>query len=217
MRAIEPQTRTTEEITAGIIEALDGSPAIEEYVRALVKAARSRLLKHFGPFPGNQKANAKIARRLLKWIDEGEKLLNEPSKGGGATFEIFFGLRQSTSDSVERLETAARQARARYKDHLDRLESLRQRCEWIIQAKIGEHGNAGYLQTSAAIVARYLCEKAGKPLAWSSRNSTYRVVAGYFYEVMTGKRDHELERACKFTAEQVLKNSEKITSLFSEV
>jgi len=190
MRAIEPLTLTTDGIATEISQALDGGPKIEGDIRALIDVAR--FLKDFGPFTGNQKANTKAARRLFKWIDEGEKLLNELPKGS-ALLEMLFGPRQNAPvNSPEHLEAVVRQARAHYEDFLNRLESLRRRSEWLIQAKIGEHGSAGYLQERAAIAARHLCEKAGKPLAWSSPASAYRKVASYLYEAMTGERDCEL-------------------------
>jgi hypothetical protein len=195
MRAIKPQTRPTAEIVADIIKALDGGAAIEEHVQAHVKTVRSRVLKDFGPFEGNQRANEEFARRMIKWIDDGRKL-KFPKHG--VVLEILFGPKQSAPvNSPERLHAVAQQAEANYKDLADRMDVLRQRCEFIIQAEVGEHGLAGNLQKSAASTARSLCEKVGKPLAWSSPTSAYRKVASYFYELMTGEYDRQLKSACK--------------------
>jgi hypothetical protein len=227
VRAIEPQSRTTDEIVADIIKVIDGGPAIEEYVRALVGACR--FLKDFGPFEGNRKANEEFAHDMIKWIDDGRKL-KFPKHG--MVFEILFGPKQDASDnSPERLHAVAQQAEANYKDLSDRMQVLRQRRELIIEREVGVHGSVGYLQVSAAIGARGLCEKVGAPLAWSSSTSTYRMVAGHLYEAMgqnvcsvmrasssadfgktfarSSRRadretDRALERACKFIAERPL-------------
>jgi hypothetical protein len=202
MRPIEPLGRTADEVVAEIVQALEAGSAIETQVRSLIDA--SRFLKSFGPLVGNRKANAKFARVILKWINDGEKLLAEfphDPKEGSAMLELLFGPKQTMPvNSPERLEALIRQAGDNYEEFSARLQSLRQRCEWIIRERVGEHGSAGYLQERAAIAARYLCEKAGKPLAWSSPTSAFRKVASFFYEVMTGQADCEMERACELIA-----------------
>jgi hypothetical protein len=80
VRAIEPQSRTTDEIVADIIKVIDGGPAIEEYVRALVGACR--FLKDFGPFEGNRKANEEFAHDMIKWIDDRQKAKISQARNG---------------------------------------------------------------------------------------------------------------------------------------
>jgi hypothetical protein len=199
MRApAEIQIRTTEEIIADIAVELGADPATRANIRSMVKVVRD--LKNLSPMVGNSRANVKFAKRVLKQIDELEKLFAKPPDG--AVLEMLFASKQSLQSlpvdpSVERAEAVAWEARAWRQDWLI---SLRSRCEWIIAEKIGESGNVGNKQRKAAIAARGLCKMAGKPLAWSSPTSAYRKVASLLYEAMTGEVD-QLERACEWVAE----------------
>jgi hypothetical protein len=147
---------------------------------------------------GNQRRNAQYAKRVLKQIDELEKLFANPPDG--AVLEILFAPRQTAPvNSLERFEAVAWEAKAWRQDWLI---SLRSRCEWIIADRIGESGKVGSKQRKAAIVAKNLCQKAGKPLAWSSSTSAYRLVASYFYEAMTGEQGRDMERECEWALRQ---------------
>jgi len=193
MRApVKSPTRTTEEIVAEIAAELGDGSAIKENIRLMVQAVRD--LKDLPAMIGNRRRNAQYARRVLKWIDEGEKLFSAPPDG--AILEMLFVSRQADPvDSVERLESLEWEARTRRQDWLI---SLRSRCEGIIAAEIGESGSTGQLQRKAAIAARGLCRMAGKPLEWSSLTSAYRRTASLLFEAMTGEYDRELERACEW-------------------
>jgi hypothetical protein len=194
MRAIEPSTRTTDEIVADLAEVLGDDPAIKANIRTMVKVVRD--LKDLSPMVGNRRANAQYARKVLKWINEGEKLFENPPDG--AMLEKLFASRQTAPvNSLERLEAVAWEARAWRQDWLI---SLRSRCEWIIADKIGEPATVGNKQRKAAIAARGLCKMASKPLAWSSPTSAYRRTAGLLFEAMTGEYDRELEYACEWAA-----------------
>jgi len=195
MRApAETPNRTTEEIVADIAVELGDDPAIKANIRSMVKVVRD--LKDLSPMVGNQRRNAKYAKRVLKQIDELEKLFANPPDG--AMLEMLFASKQTAPvNSPERLKAVAWEARAWREDWLG---SLRTRCEWIIADKIGDSGNVGNKQRKAAIAARGLCKMAGKPLAWSSPTSAYRKVASLLYEAMTGEVD-QLERACEWVAE----------------
>ena len=199
MRApAEIQIRTTEEIVADIAVELGADPATRANIRSMVKVVRD--LKDLSPMVGNQRRNAQYARKVLKRINELEKLFEDPPDG--AVLEMLFASRQSlqslpANPSVERLEAVAWEARAWRQDWLI---SLRSRCEWIIADRIGDSGNVGNKQRKAAIAARGLCKMAGKPLAWSSPTSAYRKVASLLYEAMTGEVD-QLERACEWAVQ----------------
>ena len=189
-------THTTDEIVRYIVAALDGGSEIETTARELVRVARD--LKDRSPMVGNQRRNAQYAKRVLKQIDELEKLFANPPDG--AVLEILFAPRQTAPvNSLERFEAVAWEAKAWRQDWLI---SLRSRCEWIIADRIGESGKVGSKQRKAAIVAKNLCQKAGKPLAWSSSTSAYRLVASYFYEAMTGEQGRDMERECEWALRQ---------------
>ena len=195
MRApAETPNRTTEEIVADIAVELGDDPAIKANIRSMVKVVRD--LKDLSPMVGNQRRNAKYAKRVLKQIDELEKLFANPPDG--AMLEMLFASKQTAPvNSPERLEAVAWEARAWRQDWLI---SLRSRCEWIIADKIGEPATVGNKQRKAAIAARGLCKMASKPLAWSSPTSAYRRTAGLLFEAMTGEYDRELEYACEWAA-----------------
>jgi len=179
-----------------IVAALDGGSEIETTARELVRVARD--LKDRSPMVGNQRRNAQYAKRVLKQIDELEKLFANPPDG--AVLEILFAPRQTAPvNSLERFEAVAWEAKAWRQDWLI---SLRSRCEWIVADRIGESGKVGSKQRKAAIVAKNLCQKAGKPLAWSSSTSAYRLVASYFYEAMTGEQGRDMERECEWVLRQ---------------
>jgi hypothetical protein len=182
--------RSVDEIVGDIAGELGGE-GIEDHARALIGAAP--FIKNAGPATGNRRANAELAGDLLKWIARGEKLF-ERLKGGDL---IMFFAPPGPIVMPEDLERAVRQAAARRDLWLD---ALRTRCEWIIQQQIGEHGHTDHMQRAAAIAAAHLCRKAGKPTAWASSTSTFRMVASLVFEAMTGQRDVELERACEFAA-----------------
>jgi hypothetical protein len=196
MRTIDRLRRAPEEIVADIIEELGVGPAIKGNVDSL--AGWMLRIRDAGTFEGNRKTNTEFARRMIKWIDAGR---NIKFPKDGVLLEILFGPR-GRIDTVERIEATVRQAEANYKDLTDRMEVLRQRCHFIVQAGVGSHGHAVPLQRSAVIAAKGLCETAGVPLVWTDPDTTCRRVASYFYELATGERDHELERARKWIAKQ---------------
>jgi hypothetical protein len=197
MRRIERLRRAPEEIVADIVEELGVGPAIKVGVDAL--AGAMLLIKRLGTFEGNRKANTKFARRMIRWIEEGR---NIKFPKDGMLLEFLFGPQGPIDDSPERFEVATRQAEENYKDLSDRMEVLRRRCELIVQIGVGTHGRAEPLQRSAVIAAKGLCEMAGVPLVWTDPDTKCRRVVSFFYELATGERDHELERARKWIAKQ---------------
>jgi len=114
MRApAEIQIRTTEEIIADIAVELGADPATRANIRSMVKVVRD--LKNLSPMVGNSRANVKFAKRVLKQIDELEKLFAKPPDG--AVLEMLFASKQSLQSlpvdpSVERAEAVAWEARA---------------------------------------------------------------------------------------------------------
>jgi hypothetical protein len=151
------------------------------------------IIDRLGSFEGNRKANAKFARRMIRWIEEGR---NIKFPKDGLLLEFLFGPR-GPIDSPERFEAVKQQAEANYKDLSDRMEVLRLRCQLIIQTGVGSDARVEHLQRSAVVAAIQLCKMAGVPLAWTNPRSVCRQVGCYFYEWATRERDHDLKRAWK--------------------
>jgi hypothetical protein len=207
MKSMERLTRTIEEIVADIAKKLGaGEAESEAYIRDFIQAVVP--LKEYSAMIGNRQANEKYARRILKWIDDGDNLLAEVPESH--LLPLLFGHKQNAPvNTPERLESLIRQAKTEFTGFADSLAMVRSRCEFIIQAKVGEHGNAGHVQDRAAIGAISLCEKFGQPLAWSSLTSAYRTVASCIYEAMTGEYDRDMERACESMAARRRTQTEK--------
>ena len=196
MRAVDRLARTRDEIEDDIIQALGVDSVTKENVRAL--AGAMPIIKRLGSFEGNRKANAKFAQRMIRWIEEGR---NIKFPKDGLLLEFLFGPR-GPIDSPERFEAVKRQAEANYKDLSDRMEVLRLRCQRIIQTGIGSDARVEHLQRSAVVAAIGLCKIAGVPLVWTNPRSVCRQVGCYFYELATGERDHDLDRAWKEIAKR---------------
>jgi hypothetical protein len=207
MRAIEPLTRTTDEIVREIVQTLQSDQVIEPVVRLLVDGLRQ--LHKYGPLSGYRKDNREFARKIKRWSEDGEKIFAKLPENFNVHM-LFAPEDCGPLNTPERIEAMARQAEAGYGILKHWLTTLKFRCEWVIRSKIGEHRHAGYQQERVAVAARELCEKAGKPLAWSSPTSAYRIVAGLLYETMTGEQGRDMERACEFIAGRQIIQTEKV-------
>lgn len=201
MKAIDPLIRTTDEIVADIIRALDAAAAIKPTVLLAIDGLRQ--LSKYPPLTGYRKDNERFAQRLKKWADDGNRLFADAPKDFNLHM-LFAPENCGPLNSREGIEAMARQAAAGYAALTGWLAHLRSKCDWIIQNKIGEHRHAGINQERVAIAARELCERVGKPLAYSSPTSAYRIVAGLLYEAMTGEQGRDMERACEFIAQTTI-------------
>ena len=85
------EIRTTEEFVAAIADELGDDPTLKAHIGTMVKVVRD--LKDLPPMIGNRRRNAKYARKVLKWINEGEKLFEDPPEG--AMLEMLFASRQT--------------------------------------------------------------------------------------------------------------------------
>jgi hypothetical protein len=150
--------------------------------------------------PGLRKQNKKYAEEVIEWIKTGERLLTPRRDTVRPSY--FF------SDWNELL--LQKNALVRMRSLKKIFDDMRRQCEWIIEQKIGEHGNAGQEQVRAAWAAVDLMERHGLPLAYSSENSAYRTVARLLFEAMTGrtsKNGADIARACKSV---VLEHNEEL-------
>lgn len=188
--------RARDEITNGILKAIRdaGAEASEREVNLLVEAVREQGQKP--PLNGYRKANGEYAKKLNKWLEDGERLV----KAHPDNFNFHFVF-SPTPTAGESMPSLMHRAEERYDFFLAILVQMRRQCEWIIENKFGEHGHAGYQQERAATAARELMERHRLPLAYSSPTSTYRSVARLFYQAMMGEADGEdIERACEVVA-----------------
>jgi hypothetical protein len=172
--------RSNEEIARDIIaEIEDAGGAIKvtgpEMCGLLKQAAE---MARQPRFPGYRKENAKHAAQMLKWIEEGEKLL-------GAAPDLFVRLYKPLDAMTSNLGY------------------MRSLCEFIIREKPGEHGGSGRHQWIAAAAARALLTYYKLPIVYSSANSRFRAVARLYYEAIADrplKDDEDIERACRAVA-----------------
>ena len=190
MRAIEPTKRSDTEIVADIVREC-GDASVEKQVSILIYGLR--VLKSSAPLVGYRRENQQYLAAVRKQIDKLEKTLRAAPEA--FKFSILFA-----SDESATLDTMFQEAEARWEYLSGEMARLRARCDKFIELGLGEHRSAGYQQERAAIAARELVERSSKPLAWSSPTSAYRVVAGLFYEAMTGEQGRDMERACEAMA-----------------
>lgn len=194
------KARTAIDIAKEIIsEIRKVSPAIDESETDVCYIIMGlRRLSPLAPFKGYRRENTNYAAKLIEWIKEGQALLaNAAASSQGVLPGIFF------IDVPELGENRA-------SHFAGILDAMRLRCEWVVQTKIGVHGNSGYQQERAAIIARGLMEKHGLPLAYSSPTSTYRKVARMFLEAMTEHASasaEDIERACEVVAKLPMMSS----------
>jgi hypothetical protein len=158
--------------------------------------------------PSNRKQSEDYAKRLLKWIDEGENLFSHPP----AQFNwltLFAPGQRGQRDAAEaikqknwgRVWALSKKADSRWDALRAEWAELRISCEWVIDNRVGQHGGAGYQQERAAIASRVLMRRCGLPIIVDREaNSTYCRAASVFYEEMTGQQEKDLRRACEAVA-----------------
>jgi hypothetical protein len=189
---------TQDEIVGFIMAALETNDAtVREQVVALLGQVGALDPDH--PTIGNRKINEEYARKLRKWVDDGERLLRSLPESFDVS--LLFAPETGPPRSPEHVEVMDQQTTANYQRLRTALATLHDRCSLIIRSHIGEHGSAGWRQDQAARAARELSTFAGQPLAWSSPTSAYRKITSYFYEAMTGLSGEDMERACRRNAD----------------
>ena len=199
--AITRSTETRTDLILDIVERRDDS-AIRDFVDVVMKSVRNDA----GRTPSNQKKNLDYAAKVIRWIDEGTKLLSHPPEGFNE-FTLFapedreflpwLKATRGWATVYEALQNADKRW-DKLRAQLDvQLSMLRDRCKWISKHKFGEHGGASYQQERAARAALMVVLKCGIAATYSNTNSIYCRVAAVFYEELTGKVDKEIRRACE--------------------
>jgi hypothetical protein len=221
------ERRSTAEIARDIMSALqEATSAVlvtEVEVREMIDRLRSRAQKP--PRLGYKTDNKKYAKKVIKWINEGQKLYASRPPGlpdllswpgpfvptGRFEHADFYkeagpyhtGV-ANTLEEAERLNVEPAPPLISGLEHVfSILGGVRQECERIINTKQGVHHNAGARQCHAAFEAQSLALKHKLTLAYSSPTSAYRTIARLFFEAIAERplnNGEDIERACEIVA-----------------
>jgi hypothetical protein len=221
------ERRSTEEIARDIMSALQKATSAvlvtEVEVRDMIDHLRSRAQKP--PRFGYQTDNEEYAKKVIKWINEGQKLYTSrppglPDLGSWpgpfvpTGFEhadlyleeeaaIYTGV-ANTLEEAERLRVEPTPQLISPLEHVfSILGGVRQECERIFNTKQGVHRNARRPQYHAAFEAHSLTLKHKLKLAYASPTSAYRTIARLFFEAIAEcplNNGEDIERACETVA-----------------
>jgi hypothetical protein len=98
-------------------------------------------------------------------------------------------------EDSETLDTMTEEAEAELAKFTGLLEKLHARCDTNIVAKPGVHGNSGFRERRAAVEARLLLERYGKPVTLSE-TSLFNEIAGLLFQA-AGGFEKDMKRACE--------------------
>jgi hypothetical protein len=215
----DSKNRNTE-IFSAILEAIGAKAGDdrEEYAQYVINSAifiANAASAHRGwePRLGFRSDNVESAEKLRRWIDAG---IGSDGEGGliGQANSMLLWMERGGDFKPKELEslfhgaTLIFQAVERRNTFLGALKELRERCDQIIKHEPGEHKSAGYVQRNAATLSRRLMELCGLELIYTNPTSVYCRVASLLFEVLTGLRDQDLERACETVARQPAADTE---------
>jgi hypothetical protein len=220
------ERRSTEEIARDIMSALQKATSAvlvtKVEVREMIDRLRSRAQKP--PRLGYQTDNEKYAKKVIKWINEGQKLyasrppglpdlLSWPGPFVPTEFEYADLMEEAgpyqtgvakTLEEAERLNVEPAPEVISGLGHVfSILGAVRQECERIINTKQGVHHNARSRQYHAAFEAQSLALKHKLKLAYASPTSAYRTIARLFFEAIAERplnNGEDIERACEIVA-----------------
>jgi len=192
--------RSTEEIAAEIVREIrkENVRVDEARIHNMVDKLTSPSIRDFKC--GNRKQNKKYAEDIIKWIEDGEKLLaGRPEAFHPAS---LFRERPILPDQPLIVTGFAGELARFLKDIL---AHMRQQAKSIIDIRFGAHGNSGQDQKLAAEVAAIFMAEHGLPATYSSENSVYCKVARLCFEAITGRSSEngeDIRRACTVIAQQ---------------
>lgn len=98
-------------------------------------------------------------------------------------------------EESETIDTMAEEALAQLEAFTATLVRLRTRCVRNAAAKPGMHGNSGFRERQAAVEARLLLERYGKPVTLSE-TSLFNEIAGLLFQAAGGP-EKDMKRACE--------------------
>jgi hypothetical protein len=192
-----PSTRDTDKIVSDILseygirssKRTGFDQVIEAEIRGWIKALRD---KQGDPSFGYWSDNERWARRLQKWVKDGEDLFIQMPK----SFRLLLFLgewKELFDDTDQRVVGRSRRI-------LKLLGWFARRCDFILKTEAGASGHEKLQKRRAAMAARFFAERCGIPLAYSSDNKPYRGAASLFYEAMTGVYGEDLRYQCEEVA-----------------
>ena len=190
------QEEIVREIVGVIKKELPTAAVDETYIRDEI----DRLRTPCNPRGEYRKQNANYAKDVMKWIDDGLKLL----AGRADAFPPALLFRQEqTKESIIPIYKEYGMVitdRQQLRSLKDVLAGMREECDRIIEMKVGAHGNLGHEQHRAAWASGDLMDQHGLGWAYSSESSPFCTVARLLFEAMTGRYDEDIARACRFVA-----------------
>jgi hypothetical protein len=203
MRA--PKKSRLDEVVHEIVEEIhsdpDGRFSTEIVVRAAIKALREldREFPHRGasvrmPIRGKKQENVEDFKTLLEKIKSLQKALKKLS--APAWILLFSGESDVHSHKFPSPELQQLIER-RLRPVTGILNYMRDRCDYLLRERPGEHGNAGWRQRRVAHEAWHLLKRHKIQPAGGTMDSLYGRVASLLWEAMTGEANKDLQRACK--------------------
>jgi hypothetical protein len=179
------QRRSIDTIVAELVGEL--GPAYEASIREKIGA----LQKHRGPLWGNRSANAKHIRDTRKDIEQLQRRLEK------LPTEVLYMLFTPDFEPINDRQIEETGERAFAASQF--LGGLVGRCDQLLTMTPlpGAHKNRNDLERQCAIEARMLLEGTGKVAADGGATSSFGRVASLLFEAVTGKRDQDLQRACR--------------------
>ena len=202
------QQEIVREIVKVIKKARPTAAVDETYIRDEVDSLRTPC----DPSRIYRKQNANYAKDVIKWIDDGLKLL----AGRAEAFPPSMLFRQETDEPIisaryrRYLILAGFPAHEKYgvviagrrqlRSLKDVLAGMREECDLIIEMKVGAHGNHGHEQQRAARASGDLMDQHRLKWGYSSESSPFCTVARLLFEAMTGRYDESIARACRDVA-----------------
>jgi hypothetical protein len=187
-RRSEDVKKVAREIIAEIKKANPAAATNEAYVCFEIAVLKNSL----GPLHRYRQPNQDYAKSVIKCVKELQRLL----KGQPDVIDPLYFLAPITGGPEKGIPVL------RLESLKELLADMREKAQWIIDNKIGEHGSYGHEQIVAADTAADLMIAHGLPLACRSDKSTYRYVAGLLYEAMSGLIDADIRRACETVAQR---------------
>jgi hypothetical protein len=148
------------------------------------------------PFRGWRKENVEDFRALRNQITRLEKTV--ATMTSPALFAVFSGETDLHSDGIPS-DQIRHGVINRLQFFKSELAWLRQRCDFLLVSRPGEHGKAEYRQHRVAHEAWRMLRRFGKVPADGSADSLYGRITSKLWEALTGEAGKDLQWACKTT------------------
>jgi hypothetical protein len=195
---------------------LDGkrhSLGAEDDLRATIRCLRELdrevsyrgALKKRTPFRGKQQENIEDFKAVRKQVEGLQKALKKISSQ--ARFLIFSGAEDDVhSDDVPSNEIMWPFLH-RFQQVTAALTYMRDRCDFLLDERPGQHGSTDFRQRRVAVESWRLLRCLGIEPKGGTIDSLYGSITSLLWEAVTGEPTKDLQRACKATLSQANKGS----------